>query len=149
MVFISPSLLYAIPVLPPPSHLMRRRTYNYLYLPSSLTRYQGRGWPWLPSSFLPSLFSHYVLYQQSPPPSICCCCLLFLPTLSRPLLTQSSHRILGVPRLLFLHFLCVWSVWQFFISHPFHRTCLFQYNPHQFLLKTFLHSNPHVKCVRK
>ena len=41
-----------------------------------------------------------VFFQQSPTP-IFCCCLQSHPTRPRSLLTQSSQRILGLPRLLF------------------------------------------------
>ena len=38
---------------------------------------QGWGWPWLPSpfslSFLSTLFSCWILCQQSPTPVVCCC----------------------------------------------------------------------------
>ena len=62
----------------------------------------GGGWKLLLSSkrsLLSSLFSHCVLYHQSPTP-VFCCVLHSPPTLSRSLLTQSSHRIIGLPRLL-------------------------------------------------
>ena len=51
-------------------------------------------------SFLTFLFN-YVLYQQSPILSLCCCCSPFsYPSFSRSQLLQSSHRILGLPRLI-------------------------------------------------
>ena len=42
-----------------------------------------------------------------------------------------------------LHFLDIWSLCQFFISHSFHTTSPCQPSCHQFTLKTFLHSNLH------
>ena len=67
---------------------------------------QWWGWRLLPSSFssyfLSSLVSHYGLSQQSPNPSIFPAVLHSPPTLSRPLLTPSSHRILCLPLLPFL-----------------------------------------------
>ena len=62
------------------------------------------------------------------------------PTSFASLLTQSSHRSLGFPRLPFLHFLDVWSL-PVFISRSFHVTGPFQHTPHQFLLNTSLRSN--------
>ena len=47
------------------------------------------------------------------------------PTLSRSLLTQSSHRILGLPRLFWPS-----DLNQFFISHSFYMTSPFQPTPH-------------------
>ena len=63
------------------------------------------------------------------------------PTLSRSLLTQSSHRILCLPQLLFPSAFWASDLCQFFISHAFDITGPFQPIPHHLLLETFLHAN--------
>ena len=93
-------------------------------------------------SSLSPLLSHCVLYQQSPTP------IFFLmfspPTLSKSLLTQTSHHTLGLPCLL-----CPSTSWAPVLftnfSSPilFHMSGPYQPTPHQFLLKSFLHSNIH------
>ena len=73
------------------------------------------------------------------------------PSLSRYLLTQSSHRILCVPCLLFLSTFWASDVFARFSSpsHSFHYlTALLQPIPHKFLLKTFLHPNLHSQFVQ-
>ena len=69
------------------------------------------------------------------------------PTLSRPLLTQSSHRILCLPRLLFpplsVHLISLPG----FHLPLFPRDRPIQPNPHQFLLKPFFHYNLHSQFV--
>ena len=109
--------------------------------------------PWLLSfllriflSFLSSHFSHCILYQHSPTPSLSFAVVLHSPpTLSRSLFTQSSHHILDLPLLIFASTFFICSFWQFFISYSFHISDPFQ--PHQFLLKTFLHSNLHSQFI--
>ena len=93
-------------------------------------------WPWFPFplySFFLSLFSRYVLYQQSPVHSLCCSILSFSLTLSRSLLMQSpiSVFLASFP----LQFLDIWSLFQFFIYHSFHMTGALKAIRHHFFLK--------------
>ena len=62
------------------------------------------------------------------------------PTLSRSLLTQSSHRIFSLSPFP-PHFLGICPLCQFFVSDSFHMSGPFQPTPQQFLLKTSLPSN--------
>ena len=96
------------------------------------------------SSFLSSLFSHYILYLQylqSLTPSIFCCCAPFSCDSFQISLNAvlPSHSWSSLPPF-FLRLLAS-DLCQFFISHSFHMTGPFQPTPHQFPLKTFLHSN--------
>ena len=58
------------------------------------------------------------------------------------------HFILSLPRLLFISNFCACDLCEFVISHSFHVTSPSQPTPHQFLLKTFLHSNLHCQFVQ-
>ena len=80
-----------------------------------------------------------MLYHQSPSPFVVV--LHSPPTLSRSLLTQSSHRILSLPHILFPSTLCASAVFaNFCLSH-------FSLLLTSFFLKTFLHSNLHSQFV--
>ena len=88
---------------------------------------QEAGWPWLPSSFCSSFFPHVSLTTVSINSLQLLLCFGVLhspPTLSRSLLTQS-----GLPRLLFLHFLGICSLCQFFISRSFNMAGPFKLTP--------------------
>ena len=109
---------------------------------------QGRGWPWLLSFFLRFLSSLSLTTSSITSLQLRLSFAVVLyspPTLSRSLLTQSSHRMLGLPRLPFpsLHFLGICSFNNCSISHSFHMSGPFQPTPPQFLLKTFFHTNLH------
>ena len=91
---------------------------------------QGWGWPWLLSSlsrlFFPLLiFSHYILYHQSPTPPVLCCS----PFSSHSL--QISHNAvlpshsLSSSSIFPLHFLGIWSLCQFLISHSLYSPANF------------------------
>ena len=62
----------------------------------------------------------------------------FSPSISRSPLSQSSHRILWLPRLLFLSDFCASAPFALFISHSFHISSLFQPIHYQFLLNIFI-----------
>ena len=94
-----------------------------------------RGQPWSIASFrrlfFPLLtFSHCILYQQSPNPSIYCSIVLNSPpTLSRSLITQSSHFILGRPRLPFLSIFWASGLFVKLLSFPFLSKCSAHFSP--------------------
>ena len=71
---------------------------------------------------------------------------IFLPIFS-DLLTQSSRFIFSLPRLLFPSTFWAPVLCQFLISRSSHMSDPFQPTPHQFLPKTFLHSNLHSQFV--
>ena len=63
------------------------------------------------------------------------------PTLSRSLSMQSPSQFRSSSPPFPLHFLGICSLCQFFICHFLHMTS--PCTPHQFILRTFLHSNLH------
>ena len=96
--------------------------------------------------FLPLLFPHFFLttfFINSPQLLLSFAVVLHSSsTLSRHLLTQSSHHNLGFPRLLFpFHSLGICFLFQLLISHSIHMTSPFQPTLRQFLLNIILHSN--------
>ena len=119
--------------------------FNTLYLlmfSSCCPCHQGWRWPWLLLS-LPRLSSPHFSFTTFSINSLQLLLLLAVvlphpPTLCRSLLTQSSHLILGLPRLLFPStFWAFAHFFAFFISHSFHMSSPFHPTP-QTLLKTSL-----------
>ena len=87
------------------------------------------------SAFLSSLFSHYVLYQQSPTPSIFCCCSPF----SSHSFQTSLNKVLPSPSLSpsppFSFTFWASDLCQFSISHSFQKNGPFHPTPHHLFLK--------------
>jgi len=74
----------------------------------------GRGFPFLPLSFVT-----VVSLRSLSAPCISFCCSPFLPTLSMPLLMQSSHRNLGLPLLLFPSLFWASALFAIFFHLPY------------------------------
>ena len=98
-------------------------------------------------SSLSSLFSHYIIYQQSPT-HIFFFILHSSPPLSRSLLTVvTSPQFHSSSPHFFIHFLGICCLPVFYLTFLSHMTEQFQSNLCQFLLKTVHHSNLHSQFV--